>query len=43
MSADVHNLRGLMKKIVRLKDAMTQENYEKLRELNRKMDQILSK
>ncbi|HXM62965.1 MAG TPA: hypothetical protein VN950_19035 [Terriglobales bacterium] len=43
VSADVHNLRGLMKKIIRLQDAMTPESYEKLQELNRKMDRILSK
>jgi hypothetical protein len=43
VSADVHNLRGLMKKVIKLQDAMTPENYEKLQELNRKMDRILSK
>jgi hypothetical protein len=43
MSADIHDLRGLMKKIIRLQDSMTPKHYEKLEELNRKMDRILSK
>jgi hypothetical protein len=43
VSADVHSLRGLMKKIISLQSAMTPKDYEKLQDLNRKMDQILSK
>jgi hypothetical protein len=43
VSADVHNLRGLIKKIIRLQDTITPESYEKLQDLNRKMDRILSK
>ena len=42
MSSDVHDLRGLMQEIIRRQDELTPAHYEKLEELNQKMDRILS-
>jgi hypothetical protein len=42
LSSDVHDLRGLMQEIIRRQDELTPAHYEKLEELNQKMDRILS-
>jgi hypothetical protein len=42
LTADVHGLRELMQQIIAHQDQLTSQDYQKLRQMEKKIDKLLS-